>query len=62
MEHKEKLDELHKASLDKINEYLQSKGEISKEHDEKINTAKHEWQVAWNKFLEVLIALEQLEI
>ena len=62
MEHKEKLDELHKASLEKADEYLKSKGEIDEEHHEKISEAKKEWQAAWNKFLELLMVLEKLEI
>ena len=62
MEHKEKLDELHKASLEKADEYLKSKGEIDEEHHEKITEAKKEWQAAWNKFLELLMVLEKLEI
>ncbi len=62
MEPKEKLEELHKASLEKADEYLKSKGEIGQEHHEKINEAKKEWQAAWNKFLELLIVLEKLEI
>ena len=62
MEHKEKLEELNKASLEKANEYLQSKGEIEPEHHEKITEAKKEWQAAWNKFVEMLMVLEKLEI
>ena len=62
MEHKEKLEELNKESLAKVDEYLKSKGEIANEHHEKITQAKKEWQVAWNNFLETLLMLEQLEI
>lgn len=62
MEHKEKLEDLHKASLEKVDEYLKSKPAIPQEHHEKINEAKKEWQAAWNNFLEVLLMLEQLEI
>ncbi len=62
MEQKEKLDELHQASLEKANEYLQSKGAIDQEHNEKIDEAKKEWQAAWIKFRELLMVLETLEI
>ena len=62
MEHKEKLEELNKVSLEKAEEYLKSKGEIEQEHHEKISEAKKEWQASWNKFLEVLMVLEKLEI
>ena len=62
MEHKEKLEELNKASLEKVDEYLKSKAEIPQEHHEKIKEAKKEWQAAWNNFLEVLLMLDQLEL
>ena len=62
MEHKKKLEELHKASLEKFDEYLKAKGEIGQEHHEKIHEAKKNWQVAWSKLMEALIVLEKLEI
>lgn len=62
MEHKEKLEELNKAKLEKVDEILQSKGEVSEENQEKISEAKKEWQASWNRFLEVLMVLERLEI
>ena len=62
MEHKEKLEELNKAKLGQVDEYLKSKGEIDAEKQEKISEAKKEWQASWNKFLEVLMVLERLEI
>jgi len=62
MEHTEKLEELNKAKLEKVDEILQSKTEISEEQHEKISEAKKEWQASWNKFLELLMVLEKLEI
>ena len=62
MEHTDKLEELNKAKLEKVDEILQSKTEISEEQHEKISEAKKEWQASWNKFLEVLMVLEKLEI
>lgn len=62
MEHKEKLDELNQEKLAKIEEYLKSKEGLGEADHEKINEAKKEWQAAWNKFLEVLMVLERLEI
>ena len=62
MEHTEKLEELNKAKLEKVDEILQSKTEISEEQHEKISEAKKEWQASWNKFLELLLVLEKLEI
>ena len=62
MEHTEKLEELNKAKLEKVNEIIQSKTEISEEQHEKISEAKKEWQASWNKFLELLMVLEKLEI
>jgi len=57
-----KLEELNKAKLGQVDEYLKSKGEIDAEKQEKISEAKKEWQASWNKFLEVLMVLERLEI
>ncbi|QEC66486.1 hypothetical protein FRZ67_03955 [Panacibacter ginsenosidivorans] len=62
MENKEKLEELNKAKLEKVDEMLQSKTELSEEQHEKISEAKKEWQASWNKFLELLLVLEKLEI
>ena len=62
MEHKKKLEELNKESLQKFEEYIKSKDPLKKEDLEKINQAKDEWQVAWNKFLEVLVVLERFEL
>ena len=62
MERTDKLEELNKAKLEKVDEILQSKTEISEEQHEKISEAKKEWQASWNKFLELLMVLEKLEI
>ena len=62
MDHKKKLEELHKESLEKFDEYLKAKGEIGQEHHEKLHEAKKNWQVAWSKLMEALIGLENLEI
>ncbi len=62
MEQKDKLQELNKATLDKLDEYVKSKGIAGDEHHEKISTAKEKWQLAWNEFLETLLVLEKLEI
>ncbi|MBS1920595.1 MAG: hypothetical protein JST17_10110 [Bacteroidetes bacterium] len=63
MEPKKKLEELNKESLQKLEDYVQSKKNALKEEDhEKLHHAKEEWQKAWNKLLEALIVLERLEI
>ena len=62
MEHKKELDELHKKSLDKIDEYLKSKKNLGTEHHEKLNEAKKNWQVSWTTLMDVLKYLETLEI
>lgn len=62
MKHKKKLEELNKKSLQKLEEYVKTKGELKKEDHEKLHKAKDEWQVAWNKVMEALIVLERLEI
>jgi hypothetical protein len=62
MDHKEKLRELHQEVSHKFDEYLKTKREIGKEHEEKIQKAKADWHKAWNKLMEVLMVLENLEI
>lgn len=62
MEHKKKLEELNKESLQKFEDYVKAKGELKKEDHEDLHKAKDEWQVAWNKFMEALMVLERLEI
>ena len=62
MDHKEKLEELNKESLEKFDEYVKAKGEIGQEHHEKLHEAKKNWQLAWSKLMETLMVLEKLEI
>lgn len=62
MTQKEELDELHKKSLSKFNEYLENKPGTSAEEHEKILQQKNEWQLAWNKLMETMLILERLEI
>jgi hypothetical protein len=62
MEHKKQLIQLNTSALEKLDEYLQAKGDTVEEHKEKIGTAKEKWQAAWNEFLETLLVLERLEI
>ncbi len=61
MDHKDELDQLHKASLEKLDEYLQAK-DLKQEHHEKVHAAKEEWANAWIKLKEALLVLERLEI
>ncbi|MFN8243171.1 MAG: hypothetical protein U0X40_03870 [Ferruginibacter sp.] len=62
METKDKLTELNKAALQHLEEFVKEKKELDKDHHEKLHTAKEEWQLAWNKMMEVLLMLERLEI
>ena len=62
MEHKEKLEELNKESLQKLEDYVKVKTELKEEDHAKLHTAKEEWQEAWNKVVEVLMVLERIEI
>ena len=62
MDHKNKLEELNKEALEKLENYMKEKGEASNENHEMVNKAKDEWQVAWNKLMETLLVLERLEI
>jgi len=62
MDHKGELDRLNKESLQQIEEYLKSKGELKKDEHLKVVKAKEEWQTAWNKLKETLMVLERLEL
>ena len=62
MDHKEELTGLHKASVEKVEEYLKTKGELNSDYHEKVHAAKDEWANAWNKMMEAMLVLERLEI
>ena len=62
MEHTKHLAELNSQALEKLEEYMKSKGAAGAENNEKIEVAKDKWQTAWNEFLETLVVLEKLEI
>jgi hypothetical protein len=62
MEPTKRLEELNKEALEKLEEYIKTKGGAAGEHQEKIDIAKDKWQTAWNEFLETLLVLEKLEI
>ena len=62
MEHKEKLEELNKDSLQKLEDYIKAKGALKEEDHEKLHRAKGEWQLAWNKLMDALMVLERIEI
>ncbi|MEO5891679.1 MAG: hypothetical protein ABIQ31_15635 [Ferruginibacter sp.] len=62
MEHKNKLEELNKEALKKLEDYMKDKGSTEGEAHDKVHSAKDDWQVAWNKLMESLLVLEKLEI
>ena len=62
MDRKKKLEELHKEAFRNFDEYVKAKGELKAEHQEKLHEAKKNWENAWNKLVEVLMVLENLEI
>ena len=62
MDHKKKLEELNQESLQRIEDYLRSKGKLKQDEHLKVVKARDEWQVAWNKFMETLMMLERLEL
>jgi hypothetical protein len=62
MEHTKELEDLHKKSLEKIDEYLKTKESLGEEHHEKLDDAKKKWQSSWTDFMDVLVYLETLEI
>ena len=62
MEHKKELENLNKKSLEKFDEYLKSKSNLGKEHQDKLTEAKNKWQSSWTDFMDVLMYLERLEL
>lgn len=62
MEHKTQLEQLHKESLAKADDYLKNKQGLKDEDKKKLHSAKEKWQASWNELLETLAYLEQLEI
>lgn len=62
MEHKKKLEELNKESLQKLEDYVKTKDGLKEEDHEKLHRAKDEWQAAWAKLMEALMVLERIEI
>lgn len=62
MGHKKKLEELHKKSVQRVDDYVKKKGTIKDESHEKLQQAKDEWQKAWAKLMDALIVLERIEI
>ena len=62
MEHTKELHELHKKSLNKIDEYLKIKKDLGVEHHEKLNEAKKKWEASWSDLMDVIMYLETVEI
>ena len=62
METKNKLTELNRETVEKLEAFMKEKGSEGSIHHEKIHSAKEEWQLAWNKLMEALLILEKLEI
>jgi hypothetical protein len=62
MEHRKDLEDLHKKSLEKYDEYLQSKTNLDKEHHEKLIEAKNKWENSHTDLMKFLMYLETLEI
>ena len=62
MDTKNKLNELNREALEKVENYLKEKESEGLDHHEKIHSAKEEWQLAWNKLMETLLILEKIEI
>lgn len=58
---REELEKAHRQALQQYENFI-SKKQVAKEDTEKINHAKNEWEVAWNKLMETLLVLERLEI
>lgn len=62
MEPTKHFEDVHKATLDKLEDFMKSKPGGDAAQQEKVKDAKDKWQSAWNEFLETLVVLEKLEI
>jgi len=62
MDHKSKLAELHKESLEKLEQYISSNVLLKLNEKKKIQDAKNEWHNAWINLQEALLILEKIEI
>ena len=62
MDHKKKLTDLHKESLEGLDLYIDSNPLLELSEKKKIQDAKNEWQTAWINLQEALIILEKIEI
>jgi len=62
MEIKNKLNDLNREALEKVENYIKEKGTEGLDHHEKIYNAKEEWQLAWNNLMKNLLILEKIEI
>jgi hypothetical protein len=62
MDHKSKLAELHKESLEKLEQYIASNVLLELNEKKKIQDAKNEWHNAWINLQEALLILEKIEI
>jgi hypothetical protein len=62
MDNKSKLAELHKESLEKLEQYIASNVLLELNERKKIQDAKNEWHNAWINLQEALLILEKIEI
>lgn len=62
MKHAKELEDLNKKTLEKFDEYLKTKENLDKAHQDKLHAAKNKWQSSWTDFMKVLMYLETLEI
>jgi hypothetical protein len=61
-DHPKELKELHNKSIDKFNEYINSKTTLKKGDHKKLQLQRDKWQDAWNEMMETLLVLERIEI
>jgi CRISPR/Cas system-associated protein Cas10 (large subunit of type III CRISPR-Cas system) len=60
MDTKNKLNDLNREALEKVENYIKEKGIEGLGHHDKIYNAKEEWQLAWNKLMETMLILEKI--
>lgn len=62
MENKKELEELHKKSLEKIDNLIKGNSKLKADHKEKLDQAKTHWQDSWNSLMDLLVYLEHIEL
>lgn len=62
MENKKELEDLHKKSLERIDDLIKKNSNLKADHREKLDQAKAHWQNSWNSLMDLMVYLEHIEL